>query len=584
MVRLHRVLLAAIVALASLSSTATSAALPLAQSQCFSETGFCIDEPAFQQYFAGRGGARILGFPVSRTFRLEGFSVQFFQRVVLQLQGGGTVARLNLLDPGILPVTRANQSVFPPPDPSLASEAPRPDDPAYATRVVDYIRAVSPDTWNGLPVGFSGLFNSTVPAQGVSPEVRTLLNLEIWGLPTSRPAFDPGNSGFVYQRFQRGIMHFRSDCVCTEGILVGDYLKAVLTGRDLPPDLADDMRGSRFFAQYAPGASGWIARPAELANSDLTAAFEPGSGPPQVPVAETPAPVITPVGPAPAVTTASLSGRVNPALAGSRVMLLPLAIEAAVDATGAFQVADLPPGEHSAYAVAPTGQVSDAYRLTLTAGEARQLDIELAPFKAGSPAVYIGRVVSASGSPVNNAVVWRLGGAGRTSSESDGSFRLVDAFGDLQGHQSPHKVTFVAMSADRWGWLTVDFERSPSQSFDVRLNQQGRSPTPPRRVYDVREATPRLRGSPHQFQAREGDYFTAFWADENNQVGSVEIKPDGGNLASVQSQDCLGACSGYKGNIRVIRLPSQGSFTLGLPADVDPAKVNWREAQVVAYR
>ena len=95
------------------------------QSQCFNETGYCIDDPAFQSYFANRGGARILGFPVSRTFRLEGFNVQFFQRVVLQNQGG-SVARLNLLDPGILPVIHANQSSFPGPDPSLAADAPRP--------------------------------------------------------------------------------------------------------------------------------------------------------------------------------------------------------------------------------------------------------------------------------------------------------------------------------------------------------------------------------------------------------------------------------------------------------------------------
>ena len=234
-----------------------------AQAACFAETGFCIDEAAFQRYYESRGGARILGFPVSRTFRLEGFPVQFYQRVVLQLQDGN-VARLNLLDPGVLPVTRANQSVFPAPDASLASDAPRPEDPAYAQRVVEYVRAVAPDTWNGRPVGFAGLFNSTVPAQGASPEIATLLNLEIWGLPTSAPTFDPGNQGFVYQRFQRGIMHFRTDCGCTEGILVGDYLKSVLTGRDVPPDLASEMQSSRYFGQYAPGASGWLARPGEL--------------------------------------------------------------------------------------------------------------------------------------------------------------------------------------------------------------------------------------------------------------------------------------------------------------------------------
>jgi hypothetical protein len=51
------------------------------------------------------------------------------------------------------------------------------------------------------------------------------------------------------------------------------------------------MQGSRFLGQYSPGAPGWVARPAELPNSDLTAAFEPGTGtvtPP--PTTPTPAP------------------------------------------------------------------------------------------------------------------------------------------------------------------------------------------------------------------------------------------------------------------------------------------------------
>src|SRR5688500_18823944 len=70
-----------------------------AQANCFQETGFCITNPAFADYFRGRGGTRILGFPVSRSFTFEGFEVQLFQRVALQLVGNN-VNRLNLLDPG----------------------------------------------------------------------------------------------------------------------------------------------------------------------------------------------------------------------------------------------------------------------------------------------------------------------------------------------------------------------------------------------------------------------------------------------------------------------------------------------------
>lgn len=282
-----------------------------AQGSCFPETGFCVTNPAFMEYFRLRGGVRIMGYPVSRSLTLEGFEVQFFQRVVLQLQNG-QVQRLNILDPNIMPMTRANQSVFPAPDPGLAAQAPQVGIGDYAGRVVEFVRRVAPDSWNGQPVGFFNLFNTTVPVgvafPGVTPnpDLVTLLNLEIWGLPTSHPAADPGNGGFVYQRFQRGIMHFRAEAPVTEGILVGEYLKAVMTGRSLPSDLAEDMQSSRFRGQYSPGSPGWLARPGELPNTDLNGAFEPGSGTvtqPPPPATPTPgAPTATPAPNAPAAT------------------------------------------------------------------------------------------------------------------------------------------------------------------------------------------------------------------------------------------------------------------------------------------
>jgi hypothetical protein len=285
-----------------------------AQGTCFPETGFCVTNPAFMEYFRIRGGVRIMGYPVSRSFTLDGFEVQFFQRVILQLQGG-QVQRLNVLDPGVMPMTRANQSVFPGPDPSLAAQAPQVGAPDYARQVVEFVRRVAPDSWNGQPVGFFNLFNTTVPVDiafpGITPnpDLVTLLNLEIWGLPTSNPAADPGNGGFVYQRFQRGIMHFRAEVPVTEGILVGEYLKSVITNRSLPPDLAQDMQSSRFRAQYSPGSPGWLARPGELQNSDLTNAFEPGTGsvtPPPIPTPPFPPPLPpTPVLATPTATPAA---------------------------------------------------------------------------------------------------------------------------------------------------------------------------------------------------------------------------------------------------------------------------------------
>ena len=256
-----------------------------AQSNCYQETGFCIENPAFQEYFRMRGGTRILGYPVSRTFTLEGNQVQFFQRVVLQ-QSGNTVNRLNVLDPDVMPMTRANGSTFPAPDTSLGGPGaiPDPSSPDYADRVIDFVARHAPNQWNGQPVGFFDLFRGTVPTeiafpgQTPNPGLVTLLNMEIWGVPTSQPTPDPANSGFIYQRFQRGIMHYRAEQNVTEGILVADYLKSVMTLRNLPPDLSEEMRGSRYFGQYDPSMPNWVKRPAELPNTNLTNAFEPGSG------------------------------------------------------------------------------------------------------------------------------------------------------------------------------------------------------------------------------------------------------------------------------------------------------------------
>src|ERR1051325_2224375 len=116
-----------------------------------------------------------------------------------------------------------------------------------------------------------------------------LFNLQIWGAPTSKPAADPNNNNFIYQRFQRGIMHFDKNCNCTQGLLLADYLKSILTGQNLPPDLDAQAKTSKYYRQYASGQPLSIARPAELVGSDLTNAFVPQDGSaPQV--SPTPAP------------------------------------------------------------------------------------------------------------------------------------------------------------------------------------------------------------------------------------------------------------------------------------------------------
>jgi hypothetical protein len=140
------------------------------------------------------------------------------------------------------------------------------------------VRANAPDTFEGQPVGFTRTFFESISPQQAgtdNPGILGLFDLEVWGAPISPPRRDPTNAGFVYQRFQRGIMHFAAG-QGTRGVLLADYLKAILRDRDLPADLREQALTSRFFAQYCPGAERWLCRPAELPSTDLTFAFEPG--------------------------------------------------------------------------------------------------------------------------------------------------------------------------------------------------------------------------------------------------------------------------------------------------------------------
>jgi hypothetical protein len=102
-----------------------------------------------------------------------------------------------------------------------------------------------------------------------------LRSLELWGFPTSRPTFDPTNRDFVYQRFQRGIMHYSRTDEATRGVLLGDWLKAVITRQRLPADLEAAMSRSPLLRQYCPGNPRSLCRPEALQLTDLTGAFRP---------------------------------------------------------------------------------------------------------------------------------------------------------------------------------------------------------------------------------------------------------------------------------------------------------------------
>lgn len=233
----------------------------------FSETGYRIDDDGIWSYFNARGRVPVFGFPVSRPFVLLGCRVQIFQRQIAQACAGHDVGLMNLMDPDIFPYDRVNGSVLPAADAAVKAETPVVGSPGYGSAIVDFVKSAAPDSFDALAVNFGKTFQA-----GGNP----LLSLEVWGAPISRPQRDPANNNFVYQRFQRGVMHFDATTGKTQALLLADYVKAILRGRDLPGDLAVAARRSKYFAQYCPDRPRWMCRPDDLPATDLTFAFEKG--------------------------------------------------------------------------------------------------------------------------------------------------------------------------------------------------------------------------------------------------------------------------------------------------------------------
>lgn len=272
----------ALLALVILAATPSAFAAERAQqtdARFFSETGYRVANDDFWNFFQGRGSARTFGFPTSREVTFKGTTVQFFQRGIMQ-QGPNGVQTLNLLEDGLLPYTAINGSTFPAPDPALIQAAPSPTDAAYSAKIIEFVEDNAPNTWEGMPVNFGKTFSSTVTYADAFPRgegpasLLPLFNLQIWGAPTSKPMRDPKNNNFVYLRFQRGIMHYDDGCKCTQGLLLGDYLKAVLTGENLPIDLDDQAKDSPLLRQYQNTSASGLARAGELPATNLKDAFE----------------------------------------------------------------------------------------------------------------------------------------------------------------------------------------------------------------------------------------------------------------------------------------------------------------------
>jgi hypothetical protein len=228
----------------------------------FSQTGYRIDDDQIWSFFQQYGGTSAFGFPVSRMMTFLGCPVQMFQRQIIQVCQGQGAALINMLDPEIFPYTQVNGSTFPGPDATIKNNTPQVGSPTYATDIVNFVNTTVPDTFNGQPVNFLQTFNS-------------LGGLTIWGAPISSPAPEPSNPNFIYQRFQRGIMHFIAG-QGTQSILLADYLKAILMNQNVPGDLLAQSRETRYFNQYCPGQTAWMCRAGELPATDLTYAFVQG--------------------------------------------------------------------------------------------------------------------------------------------------------------------------------------------------------------------------------------------------------------------------------------------------------------------
>jgi hypothetical protein len=277
-VRLTRALLVLVIFAAAPTAFAAERAQQ-SDPRFFAETGYRIANEDFWKFFQGRGGTRTFGLPTSRDLTFKGTTVQFFQRAVMQIGPNG-VETLNLLEDGLLPYTTINGSTFPAPDQAMIQAAPSQSDPAYSSKIVEFVKENAPDTWEGMPVSFGKTFSTTVTYADAFPRgegpasLLPLFNLQIWGAPTSKPMRDPKNDDFVYLRFQRGIMHYDHGCKCTQGLLLGDYLKALITGENLPVDLEAQAKDSPLLRQYQKSASTGIARAGELPASNFKDAFE----------------------------------------------------------------------------------------------------------------------------------------------------------------------------------------------------------------------------------------------------------------------------------------------------------------------
>jgi hypothetical protein len=191
---------------------------------------FAITDDAIWTFFVEHGGADTFGEPISRQFVWPGVSsaAQLFQRTALQVQPDGSVQVLPLAT--LLPYTGFAGLTVPAVDPAIAFLTPAANQPNYSARLRVFLKTVVPEPfWSSFNDGGGAV---------------------VWGLPTSPPSVDPNNSHFAYQRFQNGVLMNNANAGTTQALPLGQYLKNVLTNKDVPPDLAREMAESPLLRQF----------------------------------------------------------------------------------------------------------------------------------------------------------------------------------------------------------------------------------------------------------------------------------------------------------------------------------------------
>jgi hypothetical protein len=272
--------------------------------------------------------------------------------------------------------------------------------------------------------------------------------------------------------------------------------------------------------------------------------------------------------------------------------------------TGKFILAGIPIGDYSFYAWnETTHQTGSRVSKSITAGATNSLTLDLLHFPGGGPTI-IGGSAFAAGKPVKGALVWRIGGAGSTSTDANGNFVLIDAMSVGSGKGGPARVPdaviMVAAKNDQWGFMSWGpsepdpARRDTPQSLRITLDRQ--SPTPPQpRAFDLIAQARDFRS--HTFNPSEAAFVTARWKTSLNLTVSLRVTYIDGRtppeLVLPTSRGNSVACRDCSGEYEIYVLPANhGGFRLQPWNDLetgDPsmgsaiADPKWDEAQVVAF-